>query len=129
MGEEVYTCRHCKKLFTSSVKRKVCEECAKKEEELFVRIKDYLRQYPNSNAMQIAEGLGINVMSVLYFIDEGRLSMVDVKLFRLEETERRRSSQRQESTGSRQRGGVRSQTEYSEEIPDISALMREGEKE
>ena len=139
MGEEVYTCRHCKKLFTSSVKRKICEECAKKEDELFVRIKDYLRKYPNSNAMQIAEGLDINVMSVLYFIDEGRLSMVDVKLFRLEETEKRRSSQRQESIHSRQSrsDGVRSQTDgsgrhdtwVSEEIPDISALMGEGGKE
>ena len=89
MGEEVYTCRHCKKLFTSAVRRQVCEECAKKEEELFRRIKEYLRQYPNSNAMQIAEGLEINVMSVLYFIDEGRLSMVTGSFSKLKEPRHR----------------------------------------
>ena len=69
MGEEVYTCRHCKKLFTSVIKRQVCEECAKKEDQLFQQIKEYLRQYPNSNAMQIAEGFEINLMIDQNFID------------------------------------------------------------
>ena len=88
MGEEVYTCRHCKKLFTSVIKRQVCEECDKKEDQLFQQIKEYLRQYPNSNAMQIAEGLEINVMSVLHFIDEGRLSVVTGGFSKLKEPRR-----------------------------------------
>lgn len=82
--EQLYTCVHCKKIFQSRIKRKVCSECSKKEDEMFLKIKEYLKQYPNSNAMQIAEGLEINVMSVLYFIDEGRLSIVNGSFSKLE---------------------------------------------
>ncbi len=66
-------CRYCGKVFTSWKERTCCNECVKIEEEEFERIENYLKRYPNSNAIQIAEGLDISPFEIVRFIDEGRL--------------------------------------------------------
>jgi len=40
---------------------------------IFTQIRVYLKKYPNSNAVQISDALGINVALILKYIDEGRL--------------------------------------------------------
>ena len=45
--------------------------------------KEYLKKYPNSNAIQIAEGLEIPTFEVVRFIDEGRLQFSKGKFERL----------------------------------------------
>ena len=69
-------CRYCGKVFTSWVQRTCCADCVKVEEEEFSRIESYLQRYPNSNAIQIAEGLNISPFNIVRFIDEGRLNIV-----------------------------------------------------
>lgn len=66
-------CKHCKKIFQSRIRQFSCEACREKDKEMFDQIEDYLKKYPNSNALQIAEGLEIDVYEVLKFMDEGRL--------------------------------------------------------
>lgn len=66
-------CRYCGKVFMSWKERTCCNECTKIEEEEFERIENYLKRYPNSNAIQIAEGLDISPFNIVRFIDEGRL--------------------------------------------------------
>ena len=39
-------------------------------------IEEYLRKYPNSNALQISEELGIMAYEVLKYQEEGRLCKV-----------------------------------------------------
>lgn len=72
-------CKHCHKLFYSRMRAKVCDECKSKDEEVFDRIEEYLIKYPNSNALQIAEGLQIDVFEVLSYMSEGRLTVVKGK--------------------------------------------------
>jgi hypothetical protein len=43
-------------------------------ESQFTLIEQYLQKYPNSNALQIADGTGIAAYEVVKFIDEGRLT-------------------------------------------------------
>lgn len=66
-------CKHCKKVFKSRLRQFTCQECMRKDQEIFEKIEAYLKEYPNSNALQIAEGLTIDVYEVLKFMDEGRL--------------------------------------------------------
>lgn len=66
-------CRYCRKVFRTAVKTNVCEECRTIDNELFEKIEDYLKKYPNSNAIQISQGLQITAPQVIAFIDEGRL--------------------------------------------------------
>jgi len=51
----------------------VCEDCKEIDKEIFEKIKNYLVEYPNSNTIQIAEGLGIRASLILKYIDDGDL--------------------------------------------------------
>lgn len=70
---ETNVCRYCHKVFRSNLRLYTCDECMEADNKRFETIEEYLRSYPNSNAMQIAEALGINAMDVLHYVDEGRL--------------------------------------------------------
>jgi hypothetical protein len=41
----------------------------------FDDIEAYLKEYPNSNALQISEALGITAFEVLNYLKEGRLNI------------------------------------------------------
>ncbi len=73
MGMKVCVCRFCGKIFKHHTKISACSSCRNLDDELFDAIRDYLKQFPNSNAIEIAEGLDITTMDVLRYIDEGRL--------------------------------------------------------
>lgn len=68
-------CKHCHKMFYHRLRTSTCEECREKDDVLFDQIEKYLREFPNSNAIQIADGLNIEAAKVLSFIDEGRLTI------------------------------------------------------
>lgn len=68
-------CKFCGKPFISKIKATTCVSCKQLDEDLFSRIEEYLRRFPNSNAMQIADGLEISALDVLQYIDEGRLQL------------------------------------------------------
>lgn len=71
----MYTCRckHCFITFKSKIRTGFCPECSKLDETVFDRIEEYLKKYPNSNALQISESLEIDLYSVIGFMNEGRL--------------------------------------------------------
>ncbi len=69
----INVCKHCKKVFKTRIRQFTCKDCLEKDQEMFNQIEDYLKKYPNSNALQIAEGLEIDVYEVLKFMEEGRL--------------------------------------------------------
>lgn len=66
-------CKHCYKVFKAKIRTMSCKECKSKDESHFADIEQYLRLYPNSNALQISEELGITAYEVVKYIDEGRL--------------------------------------------------------
>lgn len=66
-------CKHCYKVFKFKIRTTSCKECKAKDENHFSEIEQYLRLYPNSNALQISEELGITAYEVVKYIDEGRL--------------------------------------------------------
>ena len=76
-------CKYCFGMFKSPDTRVVCDKCKPLDEALFSSIEDYLKKYPNSNAIQIAEGLEIPTFEVVRFIDEGRLQFSRGKFERL----------------------------------------------
>lgn len=68
-----FQCKYCGRTFQSTYSRTFCKECEDVEEILFSRIEEYLKKFPNSNALQISEGLDVPIFMVLRYIDEGRL--------------------------------------------------------
>lgn len=76
-------CKYCDCVFQSPDTRVVCKDCRVIDEALFSSIEEYLKKYPNSNAIQISEGLEISVYEIIRFIDEGRLQFSKGKFERL----------------------------------------------
>ena len=68
-------CRYCGKMFYERTAKTVCKDCKKIDEAIFSKIEAYLAKYPNSNAIQISEGIGIAAIEILRFIDERRLQL------------------------------------------------------
>ena len=69
------TCKHCHKEFKSRFKAYSCNECSQMDKDYFDEIEAYLKEYPNSNALQISEALGITAYQVLNYLKEGRLNI------------------------------------------------------
>jgi hypothetical protein len=59
----------------SRLKAYSCESCKKLDSDHFDDIEAYLKEYPNSNAIQISEALGITAFEVLNYLKEGRLNI------------------------------------------------------
>jgi len=68
-------CKHCHKVFISRLKAYSCEDCKKIDSDHFDDIELYLKEFPNSNALQISEELGITAYEVLHYLKEGRLNI------------------------------------------------------
>lgn len=68
-------CKHCHKVFQSRFKTYACEDCKQIDNDHFDDIEAYLKEYPNSNALQISEALGITAYEVLNYLKEGRLNI------------------------------------------------------
>lgn len=66
-------CKHCKNVFRSPIRTMCCKNCRTFDENAFDDIEAYLKLYPNSNALQISEALGIDAYVILKFMEEGRL--------------------------------------------------------
>ncbi len=66
-------CKHCKKVFKSKIRTMCCNDCRHLDENKFDAIVEYLKLYPNSNALQISEELGIEAYEIVKYMDEGRL--------------------------------------------------------
>lgn len=53
-----------------------CRSCSLEELDEYRVVREYLRQNPNSNAMQIANATGISVSRILRYIKNGSLTIV-----------------------------------------------------
>lgn len=66
-------CKHCKTVFRSPIRTMCCKQCRTLDTDCFDDIEAYLKLYPNSNALQISEALGMEAYVILKFMEEGRL--------------------------------------------------------
>lgn len=72
---EMANCVRCRKLFPR-IREPICEECKKKEEELFQNVKDFLDDNPSSTIMKISEATGASSKKITQWLREGRLELV-----------------------------------------------------
>ena len=74
------------KFFKSKIRTLCCRDCRSVDDSLrwLDDIVAYLKLYPNSNALQISEELGIHPYEIIKFMDEGWLNTVNGKFSRLE---------------------------------------------
>lgn len=51
-----------------------CNNCNDKEMTEYRKVKEFLRSYPNSNAMQVANATGISVSKITKYLRDGLLT-------------------------------------------------------
>ncbi len=76
---KLISCRICGAIIVK-LSRDVCPKCFQKEEELFQKVKSYLRTSPGSTIEQVASDLKCTEKQVEDFIKSGRLERVGVQI-------------------------------------------------
>lgn len=71
MAAQLMNCRKCGKLFLRI--KNVCDECYKKQEDDFKRVKDHLRDFPGSTIHELSEATGVSIAQIREFILANRI--------------------------------------------------------
>lgn len=78
-AQNLISCRVCGVIMVK-LARDTCSKCFQKEEELFQRVKSYLRSNPGSSVEDVAKAMDCSEEQVKYFVRTGRLERVGVKV-------------------------------------------------
>ncbi len=73
-------CELCDKAIVYEVgKKPVCPECSEKQNELYMKIRSLLRDYPDRrmSVSDVAEILGADEREVRYLLEDGRFNLVE----------------------------------------------------
>ncbi|PHV69838.1 hypothetical protein CS063_13445 [Sporanaerobium hydrogeniformans] len=72
---EVRVCRRCKKMYQHISGPSVCPQCKKKEEEMFQKVKEYLRENPGASMQEVSIETDTPVGLIESFLRQGRLQI------------------------------------------------------
>ena len=78
MGSQFKRCKLCGRIFQGRVSE-YCEECLRKMDEKFIKVRNYLYEYPNATVMEVVEETGVDEETILRLLEDGRLQMRDVR--------------------------------------------------
>ena len=71
---EYRNCLRCGKVF-NYMSQPICDDCARAEEEDFMRVKEYVWDNPHSNLIAISEATGVSEKRIMKYLKEGRLEI------------------------------------------------------
>ncbi len=77
-GPNLISCRNCGVIMVR-IAKDLCPKCFKEEEELFGKIKVFLRANPGASVEQVANNCGCEEDRVMFFIKSGRLERIGLK--------------------------------------------------
>ncbi len=72
---EVKVCKSCKAMFQYITGPEICPKCKSVEEEIFQKVKDYLREHPGESMNIVSEETGVAVSLIEKFLRQGRLEI------------------------------------------------------
>lgn len=78
-GPKLISCRICGVIMVKFSKD-VCGKCHSQEEELFQRVRDYLRANPGISIEEVAKAVGTTKQQIDFFISSGRLERVGAQI-------------------------------------------------
>lgn len=70
-----YTCVKCGS--PMNPRETACQICGHSEMDEYRIIREYVRNHPHSNAMQVANATGISISKIVRYIKEGSLTVID----------------------------------------------------
>lgn len=73
------SCRVCGKIMVK-LSRDVCQTCYVQEEELFAKVKDFLKANPGATVEEVANTLQTTKSKIEFFIKSGRLERIGLQI-------------------------------------------------
>ena len=78
MDAQFKRCKLCGRIFQGRMSD-YCEECLKKMDEKFVKVRDYLYDNPNATVREVMEETGVDEETITLLLQDGRLQMKDTR--------------------------------------------------
>ena len=69
---DIRNCKRCGKLYNYTG-FDLCPECFNKDEEDFIKIRDYIERNPQATVLEVSKATDVEVKRILDFLKEGRL--------------------------------------------------------
>ncbi len=70
-------CERCGKMFGSNGFYNVCELCTKRDEQDFLKIKEYLTEHPGAKLFDVVSDLNVAVRKIKRYLRENRLEIIE----------------------------------------------------
>lgn len=77
-GAKLKNCAQCGKIFPSLRGEKICRDCKIKEQELELKIMQYVRDHPGVSMKEVKEALGVSDKLMKRMVNEGMFSNVSI---------------------------------------------------
>ncbi len=76
MAFEQRNCKKCGRVFTY-INSFLCPICYSADEEAFIKVRDFLREFPGSKLEEVSEATGVSSRMIKKFLREERLEILD----------------------------------------------------
>ncbi len=76
----IRNCKRCGKIFQYDGVHKICKSCRDQEEKEFEKVKEYLKENPNSSINLVSEETGVEKKTIIEFIKNDRLIAEDLEI-------------------------------------------------
>lgn len=70
----IKNCPRCKKVF-NFINSPICETCVKEERDIYDSVRDYLKDHPGINLMQLSKETEVSAKKITGYIKDGRLEL------------------------------------------------------
>jgi len=67
-------CKRCGRLFVYNGDP-YCSKCLEEDEEIFVKVREYIEEHPKTTTFEVAEALDVPVEKILHFLRQGKLEL------------------------------------------------------
>lgn len=81
---DVRNCKTCGKLFNYISGPPICTVCAKKLEDKFAEVKEYIYNHPGAGMQEVSENFEVSIAQIQKWIREERLSFAEDSLVGIE---------------------------------------------
>ncbi|KRW90858.1 hypothetical protein SD51_12335 [Alicyclobacillus tengchongensis] len=72
----IANCKRCGRLY-NRVGRDMCQDCIRKEDDVLLDIRQYLKKHPQANIYEVADGTAATYEEIVDFLRDGRLILRD----------------------------------------------------
>ncbi|MCL2216212.1 MAG: flagellar protein [Defluviitaleaceae bacterium] len=69
---ETKNCPRCGRVFVQ-IREPICDRCVKAEEEIFEKVREYVKENPNLTIKEVSEQCDVSTKKILQYIRDGRL--------------------------------------------------------